>query len=514
LSCSEEFFSPVFAALPDTGQTKCYANSEVTCPSTGQDYYGQDANYTINPPSYTKIDANGNALPDSATSWSMVKDNITGLIWENKTTDASIHDQGDTYKWADAQNVFIAQLNTSKFGGYSDWHLPTREELRSIVDYSRCTPAIDTRYFQNTQPSWYYWSSTVNASDANNAWNVEFGCGGSPDTIKSEYWYVRAVRGGNSGLSSFVNNNDGTITDKSTELMWQQDTGNNSQPMTWKAGLSYCENLSLAGYTDWRLPNIRELASLVDLSRYNPSIDTGYFSNTLLNYYWSSTTYEYLSYTNFAWGISFDKGYLSTPGGGKSGSVYVRCVRGGQFQTNNRIISLSGDLAFGNVTASTNKQLTLTIYNTGTSTLSVNSIAYPTGFSGNWSGGTIAAGGSQPVTVTFSPSAVQSYNGTVTVNSDKTSGTNTIAISGNGIADPCQCTDTNGSTQQGIDLVKANPSDYQLFNQTQLNQKIADAVTTEQLKWDANGDGKIGLEDIIRMLQVIAGLRDRKTQLN
>jgi hypothetical protein len=89
----------------------------------------------------------------------------------------------------------------------------------------------------------------------------------------------------------------------------------------------------------------------------------------------------------------------------------------------------------------------------------------------------------------------------------KTAGMNTITISGNGIADPCQFTDTNGSTQQGIDLVKANPGNYQLFNQTQLDQKIADAVKAEQLKWDANGDNKIGLEDIIYMLQVIAGIR-------
>jgi len=91
------------------------------------------------------------------------------------------------------------------------------------------------------------------------------------------------------------------------------------------------------------------------------------------------------------------------------------------------------------------------------------------------------------------------------------------------------CADTNGSTQQGIDLVKANPGSYQLFTQTQidaakqeginlvkanpsdyqlLTQTQSDAaVKTEQLKWDANGDGRIGLEDIIRMLQVIAGLR-------
>jgi len=159
-------FSPVYAALPDTGQTKCYNDTvEIPCPSQGQDFYGQDAQYTINPPSYTKLDANGNALPDSATSWGMVKDNVTGLIWENKTADGSIHDSGKTYTFNDAQNVFIPQLNAANFGGYSDWRLPTQEELRSIVDYGRYHPAIDTGYFPNTNTQlsnvdiYGYWSS-------------------------------------------------------------------------------------------------------------------------------------------------------------------------------------------------------------------------------------------------------------------------------------------------------------------------------------------------------------------
>jgi len=211
-------------------------------------------------------------------------------------------------------------------------------------------------------------------------------------------------------------------------------------------------------------------------------------------------------------GMSGTDSFVSSLTFDSSGNLYA----GGSFTTagglpannlakwtpNISVINLPGSLAFGDVIVSKTKQLTLTIQNTGTSTLTVNSIAYPPGFSGSWSG-TIAAGGSQNVTVTFSPSAVQAYTGTVTVSSDKTAGTDTIAISGSGIADPCQCTDTNGSTQQGIDLVKANPGGYQLLTQAQSDQ----AVKNEQLKWDANGDGKIGLEDIIRMLQVIAGLR-------
>ncbi|MBI5772361.1 MAG: choice-of-anchor D domain-containing protein, partial [Verrucomicrobia bacterium] len=100
--------------------------------------------------------------------------------------------------------------------------------------------------------------------------------------------------------------------------------------------------------------------------------------------------------------------------------------------TPTKIISLSGNLEFGNIAFGSPAQSTLTITNTGNSTLTVSSISYPSGFSGNWSSGTIVASGSQNVTVTFSPSAVTNYGGTVTVNSDKTSGVNTIAASGTG----------------------------------------------------------------------------------
>ena len=116
--------------------------------------------------------------------------------------------------------------------------------------------------------------------------------------------------------------------------------------------------------------------------------------------------------------------------------------------TPTRIISLSGNLAFGNVTVGASAQSTLNIANTGNSTLTVSSISYPSGFSGSWSG-TIAAGSSQNVTVTFSPSAATSYGGTVTVNSDKTSGVNTIAASGTGTAAPTRIISLSGNLAFG-----------------------------------------------------------------
>ena len=118
----------------------------------------------------------------------------------------------------------------------------------------------------------------------------------------------------------------------------------------------------------------------------------------------------------------------------KTSGTNTIAISGTGTPTPTRIINLTGSLAFGNVNVGSTKQLTFTIGNSGNSTLTVSSITYPAGFTGSWSSGTIAASGSKIVTVTFKPTAAQSYSGTVTVNSDKTSGTNTLAISGKGVA--------------------------------------------------------------------------------
>src|SRR4051812_919490 len=101
--------------------------------------------------------------------------------------------------------------------------------------------------------------------------------------------------------------------------------------------------------------------------------------------------------------------------------------------TSGAAIALSGNLNFGNVTVGNSATATLTIANSGGSPLTISSITYPAGFTGNFSSGTIPGNGSQPVTVTFTPAAAQSYNGTITVAGNQTSGTNTIVASGTGI---------------------------------------------------------------------------------
>jgi hypothetical protein len=123
---------------------------------------------------------------------------------------------------------------------------------------------------------------------------------------------------------SYRDNGNGTVTDNVTGLMWQQEDDDILR--TWDQTCTYCDNLSLAGYSDWRLPSKKEFMSIVDYGTYNPSIDTTYFLNMNASCYWSSTTYAYNA--SYAWYVYFFDGYVGSFY--KSSTYYVRCVRGGQ----------------------------------------------------------------------------------------------------------------------------------------------------------------------------------------
>ncbi len=323
----------VAGPLPDTGQAECYNSqgAKITCPQIGQDYYGQDASYSVNPPSYTKLDAQGNDLDESAGAWAIVRDEVTGLMWEIKTDDGSVHDKDNKYIWQDTEN-FINSLNSESFGGFSDWRVPTIKELASIANLGIRHPAITTEYFDENIKNLYdittsasYWSSTPHASKTDYVWCFNFWTGYDADYNTSAEQYVIAVRGEQIQESDrWVDNGDGTITDRNTGLMWQKV---HASSVNWKDALSHCENMNLAGYPDWRLPNREELRSVVDYSKYDPAIDTDFFPGTESSGYWSSTTC--VSKTPRAWLIDFSDGKDDGSSGDKSGGFHVRAVRGG-----------------------------------------------------------------------------------------------------------------------------------------------------------------------------------------
>ncbi|MBI4791914.1 MAG: DUF1566 domain-containing protein [Deltaproteobacteria bacterium] len=212
---------PVYAfnQWPDTGQTKCYNDTvEIPCPQPGEPFYGQDAQYAGPVRSYTKLAHGDEALPDTATyddGWIMTRDNVTGLIWEMKTDNGSIHDRNNHYTWCDTNPAtnggdagtcgdgtdtedFIDEVNNEDFGGHADWRLPTVKELSTLVnsDIPYPGPTINTTYFPETVSS-CYWSSTTNANYTNGAWPVDFYNGYVENGYyKSNSYYVRAVRAG------------------------------------------------------------------------------------------------------------------------------------------------------------------------------------------------------------------------------------------------------------------------------------------------------------------------------
>ncbi|CAK0768082.1 hypothetical protein CCP3SC5AM1_540008 [Gammaproteobacteria bacterium] len=216
--------------INDTGITTCSTNAEngFPCPVTdypGQDGdFGRDANFGSNNVNgrlgfnFTKLDENGNSLPATATSWSCVKDNVTGLIWEVKTDDGGLRDKDNTYSWYNPdpntnaghpgrQNLgtgfcqqdnscdtyaFILKVNTQTLCGHNDWRMPSPDELISIVDMGATTaPLIDTNFFPNT-PAESFWSSSVypRALDVfgnYGAWAVQFDAGG-PLVLYADTW--------------------------------------------------------------------------------------------------------------------------------------------------------------------------------------------------------------------------------------------------------------------------------------------------------------------------------------
>jgi len=118
---------------------------------------------------------------------------------------------------------------------------------------------------------------------------------------------------------------DGSVvTDNTTGLQWQDDAIGST--MNWKSAIEQCENLTLDGHSDWRLPNLKELTSIVDDTRFDPSIDTDTFQHVASFYCWSSTTYA--GNSSNAWRVYFGNGYQYSYY--KSNSYFVRCVRAGQ----------------------------------------------------------------------------------------------------------------------------------------------------------------------------------------
>lgn len=339
-SCHKNDDSSKADNLPDisdypivsTGQSKFFNNStQISEPQQGEAFYGQNANYPGNTPSYTD-NANGT-----------ITDNVTGLMWE-ETTDKNgdgIINYYDKKTYSEA----LAGASSCTTGGYIDWRLPTIKEIYSLVmaygaepnpaatSQGTAVPYINTSYFDfgygDLNASSHgaasderlidaqYASSTIYVSTTMDGQSTMFGYNfadgrikGYPSSSNMKKYYVMYVRGNtNYGTNNFVDNGNGTITDSATGLMWMQN--DNGTGILWEDALSYAENFNFTGYSDWRLPDIKELQSIIDYSR-SPSTTNSAAINPLFNctqitneageadypYYMSSTTFSSQTPTN------------------------------------------------------------------------------------------------------------------------------------------------------------------------------------------------------------------------
>lgn len=380
-SCSADTTEPKskLNALPDTGQTLFFDSLRpISAPVEGFDFYGQDAQYGENRMSYTD---NGNGT---------VTDNISGLIW-TKTADLN-GDGSIDYSDKLTYDEAVEYIKTVNAAGYTDWRLPTIKELYSLIDFNGTDPSginlseddlvpfIDTDYFvigygdesageriidSQFITSNIYVSTTMGGNRT--MFGVNFVDGrikgypvddipGRKAAKKFYAYFVREESG--YGVNEFTDNGNGTVTDSSTGLMWaQNDSG---EGMVWKDALAYAEDSDYAGYSDWRLPNVKELQSIVDYTRspattnsaaidpiFNCTKITDEGGNDNYAFYWSSTTHA--NYVNGSYGcyVAFGEalGFMEMPP--MSGNYMLLDVHGAGAQRSDPKVGDPADYPYG-----------------------------------------------------------------------------------------------------------------------------------------------------------------------
>jgi len=317
--------------IVDTAQIKCYdASTEITCPISNATLYGQDAQQTGNQPNYT-LSSDGKT----------VLDNVTKLTWmrgPNTTLTTPVASDKKTYT---AAQEWVNTVNSMSYGGFNDWRLPSIKELYSLIkfngldvgsyngtDTSSVTPFIDKTYFnfgygqtsagERLIDSQYASSNVYVSTLADTGIPLLFGVNFADGRIKGygvqmpidgtyKTFFVQLVRGSsNYGVNSFTDNGNQTVTDATTGLTWSKSDSGTA--MTWQEALAWVQTQNAAnylGHNDWRLPNTKELQSVVNYANspdYNgkPAIDMSFFNTTaIINengdsdypYFWTSTSH-------------------------------------------------------------------------------------------------------------------------------------------------------------------------------------------------------------------------------
>ncbi len=325
-----------------TGQDRCYDSEgrEIPCYKTGQDGEIQSGH---------KLDRR------FRTENSLILDTLTGLYWPKRA---------DLFEfpmsWEEAL-LAIKNLNNENYLGFSDWRLPNRRELRSLCYLQAKNPVLPPGHpFLGIFHGWY-WTSTTAAINPRYAWNIHFGGGRMFYSHKEDERMVWPTRGifkfpatgqvscynakgqripcENTGQDGEIQSGisipeprfeieNKVIRDNLTGLIWTKKADLAPGLVTWKEAFEIINDLNkkiYAGFSDWRLPNINELESLIDAEYCSPALSHTHPFEEVREFYWSSTTSFYDPL--WAWALYMEKGAVGI--GLKRGShFYVWAVRG------------------------------------------------------------------------------------------------------------------------------------------------------------------------------------------
>lgn len=345
------------APVPQTGQTTCYdtTGATINCTNTGQD--GElKVGWPWSNPRFTD---NGDQT---------MTDMLTGLIWTKNANPAA-----GTKTWQGALD-YIKSLNKDNYLGHSDWRLPNINEMKSLIDKGQTNQStwLNTQGFYNVRAD-FYWSGSTVAYSPYVAWYVRMTAGYVGNYGKNSNFYVWPVRSsqseifGSSALSKtgqttcytasgatiictntgqdgelqvgwvgpnprFVDTGDQTVADMLTGLIWSKNANPAAVSKNWQEALDYIKSLNSSnylGHSDWRLPNVNELTSLLNVGQTNQAtwLNTQGFTNVRASFYWSGSSIA--SDTSSAWYVGMFDAIVHSYS--KASALDVWPVRSGQY---------------------------------------------------------------------------------------------------------------------------------------------------------------------------------------
>jgi len=358
-----------FVSIPKTGQTTCYDNTPASYDCAGATNAGQDGKFASQ-------DQNGKAWPatrfvityrnstgpctdqtadcDADTSNDVITDKLTGLMWPRRADTPTVSGNetctGGIMSWTNAISTYVDCLNSEHYLGYTDWRMPNRNEMASLINIEASNPTtwLNTQGFVSFA-SGSYLTSTSDLVTPGNAWIATLSTGKVVSDGKGVAYYVHPVRDSNTESTlllpktgqtassttnddgdlelgekwpspRFKDNGDGTVLDNLTGLVWLEDGSTPTAgactggTMNWQNALAYvtCLNTNIyKGVNDWRLPNRNELSSLFNASQSSNAtwLNNNEFKNFPLDSsYWTSSTSA--TTTTKAWFVKIDSGLI------------------------------------------------------------------------------------------------------------------------------------------------------------------------------------------------------------